>query len=121
MEMHQVRYFLATVSELNFTKAADELSLTQSAVSRQIQALEESLGTRLFERRTRALLLTDNGQRYYQVVQELLKDLDDSTQKLRGAAAAPWASPGRTARCSVRCPRSRTVHSAPSGWARSAR
>jgi DNA-binding transcriptional LysR family regulator len=80
--------FEAAARLLSFTKAAEELSLTQSAVSRQIQALEENLGTRLFERRTRALLLTDNGQRYYQVVQELLRDLDDSTQKLRGVAAA---------------------------------
>jgi LysR family glycine cleavage system transcriptional activator len=80
--------FEAAARLLSFTKAAEELSLTQSAVSRQIQALEENLGTRLFERRTRALLLTDNGQRYYQVVQELLRDLDDSTQKLRGVASA---------------------------------
>jgi DNA-binding transcriptional LysR family regulator len=80
--------FEAAARLLSFTRAADELSLTQSAISRQIQALEESLGTRLFERRTRALLLTDNGQRYYQQVQVLLRELDDATQKLRGAAAA---------------------------------
>jgi len=80
--------FEAAARHLSFTKAAGELSVTQSAVSRQIQALEDSLGAKLFERRTRALLLTEAGQRYYQVVQALLGELDAATQKLRGAAAA---------------------------------
>lgn len=80
--------FEAAARQLSFTKAAGELSLTQSAVSRQIQALEASLGAKLFERRTRALLLTEAGQRYYQVTQAVLAELDAATQKLRGAAAA---------------------------------
>jgi len=80
--------FEASARHLSFTKAAGELSLTQSAVSRQIQALEESLGARLFERRTRALLLTEAGQRFHQVAQQVLAELDAATQKLRGAAAA---------------------------------
>ena len=80
--------FEASARHLSFTKAAAELSLTQSAVSRQIQALEESLGARLFERRTRALLLTEAGQRFRQVAQQALGELDAATRKLRGAAAA---------------------------------
>jgi DNA-binding transcriptional LysR family regulator len=80
--------FEAAARHLSFTKAAGELFLTQSAVSRQIQALEESLGSKLFERRTRALLLTEAGQRYYQVTQGVLGELDQATQKLRGATAA---------------------------------
>jgi LysR family glycine cleavage system transcriptional activator len=80
--------FEAAARHLSFTKAAGELFLTQSAVSRQIQALEESLGGRLFERRTRALLLTERGQVLYKVAQDLLQQLHDTTQKLRGAAAA---------------------------------
>jgi LysR family glycine cleavage system transcriptional activator len=80
--------FEAAARHLSFTKAAGELSLTQSAISRQIQSLEESLGARLFERRTRALLLTEAGQRFHQVTQEVLGVLDGATQKLRGAAAA---------------------------------
>src|SRR5436190_8843014 len=79
--------FEASARLLSFTKAAGELFVTQSAVSRQIQTLEESLGTKLFERRTRALLLTEAGQRYYQVTQEALENLQDATQKLKGAAA----------------------------------
>jgi DNA-binding transcriptional LysR family regulator len=80
--------FEAAARHLSFTRAAEELHITQSAVSRQIQALEESLAGRLFERRTRALLLTENGQRLYQVVQEVLTDLHEATLKLRGATAA---------------------------------
>src|SRR6185369_4328010 len=80
--------FEAAARHLSFTRAAEELSLTQSAISRQIQALEESLGTKLFERRTRSLLLTEAGQRFYQVAQGVLVELDQATQKLRGATAA---------------------------------
>jgi DNA-binding transcriptional LysR family regulator len=80
--------FEAAARHLSFTKAADELSLTQSAVSRQIQALEESLGTKLFERRTRSLLLTEAGQRFEQVVEEVLAQLDDAAKKMRGVAPA---------------------------------
>jgi LysR family transcriptional regulator, glycine cleavage system transcriptional activator len=80
--------FEAAARHLSFTKAAGELSLTQSAISRQIQALEESLGARLFERRTRSLLLTEAGQRFHQVAQGVLGELDEATQKLRGASAA---------------------------------
>jgi len=80
--------FEAAARHLSFTKAAGELFLTQSAVSRQIQALEDSLGTKLFERRTRALLLTDSGRRFYQVARDTLEDLHAATQKLRGTKAA---------------------------------
>jgi len=79
--------FEAAARHLSFTKAAGELFLTQSAISRQIQALEESLGNKLFERRTRALLLTESGQRLYQVAQGVLNELHETTLKLRGAAA----------------------------------
>jgi len=79
--------FEAAARHLSFTKAAEELFLTQSAVSRQIQALEESVGGKLFERRTRALLLTEHGQLLYKVTQDVLQELQSATQKLRGAAA----------------------------------
>src|SRR5215510_14256739 len=80
--------FEAAARQLSFTKAAGELFLTQSAVSRQIQALEESLGCKLFERRTRALLLTDAGQRFQQVAQGVLSEIQEATQRLRGRSAA---------------------------------
>ena len=80
--------FEAAARHLSFTRAGEELSLTQSAVSRQIQALEESLGCALFERRTRALLLTEAGQGLFIVAQEVLQDLHDTAEKLRAVTAA---------------------------------
>jgi DNA-binding transcriptional LysR family regulator len=78
--------FEAAARNLSFTKAGEELFLTQSAVSRQIQTLEAQLGIKLFERRPRALLLTEAGQSLYRVVQEILQRLHESARKLRGAA-----------------------------------
>jgi DNA-binding transcriptional LysR family regulator len=48
--MHQVRYFLATVSELNFTKAAEKCNVTQPSLTRAIKQLEHELGGHLFRR-----------------------------------------------------------------------
>ena len=54
--------FEAAARTLNFTKAAEELFITQSAVSKQLKVLEQQLGVSLFERRARALTLTDAGR-----------------------------------------------------------
>jgi DNA-binding transcriptional LysR family regulator len=72
-----LRGFEAAARHLSFTKAATELFLTQSAVSRQVQALEEAVGVQLFQRRHRALLLTDQGQLLQQTVARQLKELRD--------------------------------------------
>lgn len=77
--------FEAAARNLSFTKAGDELALTQSAISRQIQTLEDHLGVRLFERRARALLLTEHGQLLYHTAQEVLQKLHNSERKLRQA------------------------------------
>ena len=58
MEMHQVRYFLAAARTLNFTRAAEEVNKTQSAVSMQMKRLEETLGRPLFARDGRGSRLT---------------------------------------------------------------
>ncbi len=78
--------FEAAARNLSFTKAADELFITQSAVSKQIKALEEHLGAALFERRTRELVLTREGQALYRVASELLEWLQQATEKIRGGA-----------------------------------
>jgi LysR family transcriptional regulator, glycine cleavage system transcriptional activator len=76
--------FEAAARHLSFTRAAAELFLTQSAISRQVQALEEQIGTPLFQRRHRALLLTDAGQLLYRSAQEVLGILDQTTRQIRG-------------------------------------
>jgi LysR family transcriptional regulator, glycine cleavage system transcriptional activator len=80
--------FEAAARHLSFTKAGGELFLTQSAVSRQIQALEEDLGCKLFERRTRALLLTEQGQVLYRVAQAVLQEVHDTAEKVRAEPPA---------------------------------
>src|SRR6202165_3362846 len=64
--------FEAAARTLSFTKAAAELFITQSAVSRQIKALEDNLGLKLFERRPRSLTLTENGQALYRNATDVL-------------------------------------------------
>ena len=78
-----LRSFEAAARLLSFTAAAAELFVTQSAVSRQVQQLEEQLGVKLFERRTRALVLTDAGDRYYGEVSKALAQLREATAAVR--------------------------------------
>src|SRR6186997_3179407 len=78
-----LRGFESAARHLSFTKAAAELFLTQSAVSRQIQALEEFIGVPLFERRHKALALTDAGQAYLRIVVPALDQLRDATRRLK--------------------------------------
>jgi len=59
--LNTLRAFEASVRHLSFTRAADELCVTQAAVSHQIKALEDQLGAQLFRRTTRGLVLTDEG------------------------------------------------------------
>ena len=80
-----LRGFESAARHLSFTKAGEELFLTQSAVSRQIQALEEFLGVPLFERRHKALVLTEAGQAYHRTVAAALAELREATRKLRDA------------------------------------
>ena len=79
-----LRSFEASARQLSFTLAADELALTQSAMSRQIQMLEADLGVALFERKHRALALTDAGKVMQRAVVESLERLRDATARVRG-------------------------------------
>src|SRR4051812_14692758 len=78
-----LRGFESAARHLSFTRAASELFLTQSAVSRQIQSLEEFLGVTLFERRHKALALTDAGRAYFRTVGPVLDELREATRRLR--------------------------------------
>jgi LysR family transcriptional activator of glutamate synthase operon len=62
MNIQQIKYFLALAQELHFWKTAGRMHITQSALSRQIQALERELGVQLFERDKRNVKLTSAGQ-----------------------------------------------------------
>ena len=75
--------FEAAARLLSFTKAGQELYLSQSAVSRQIQELEEQLGVPLFERRHRALALTEAGQTLHAAAAQALATMRAVTDRLR--------------------------------------
>jgi LysR family transcriptional regulator, glycine cleavage system transcriptional activator len=80
--------FEAAARHLSFTKAAEELFVTQSAVSRQIQALEQRLGVALFLRRNRGLALTDAGEQMWRAVDSALRTLNQAVDQV-----APGATP----------------------------
>jgi len=82
--MHQVRYFLATASELNFTKAAEKSNVTQPSLTRAIKQLEDELGGDLFRRERPQAQLTELGQRMY----PLLKQCYESALGARSLASA---------------------------------
>src|SRR5580765_2744956 len=75
--------FEASARHLSFTKAGEELFLTQSAVSRQIKELEDQLGVPLFARRHRALSLTAAGQKFYATAAQVLSTMRTATERLR--------------------------------------
>jgi DNA-binding transcriptional LysR family regulator len=86
--LDRLEAFEAAARNLSFTRAGAELSITQSAVSRAIASLEERLGFALFERRHRALLLTERGQALYRATTDMLERLHDTLAKMRGPGAA---------------------------------
>ncbi len=78
--------FEAAARHLSFTKAGEELHLTQSAVSRQIKELEDQLGAALFQRRHRALALSEPGQQFYAATAQVLSTMRTATERLRTAS-----------------------------------
>ncbi len=72
----------ASARHMSFTKAAEELFVTQAAISHQIKALEELLGTPLFERHNRSLSLTRDGKIYLQQVRDVLEKLEQASRTL---------------------------------------
>ena len=81
------RLFVRVVETGSFSRAARELQVTQPTVTRQVAALEERLGVRLFNRNTRRLSLTDDGRLCYARAQQLLETFDETETVARSARA----------------------------------
>ncbi|MBG9389660.1 LysR substrate-binding domain-containing protein [Caenimonas aquaedulcis] len=81
-----LRAFEAVARHLNFRAASEEMALTQSAVSRQIQALEEEVGVSLFLRHTRAVELTSAGAQLLMAVSHSLPRIDNAVRQIRQTA-----------------------------------
>jgi len=77
-EIRELECFLAVAEQLNFSKAARQMNLSQPPLTRHVQALEAKLGVRLFERDTRSVALTRAGSRYLEEVRTLLGRLDQA-------------------------------------------
>ncbi len=88
--LNALRAFEASARQLSFTRAAEELFVTQAAISHQIKSLEEHLGLKLFMRKNRSLLLTEEGQSYYLDIKDVFISLNEATERLlaRGAKGA---------------------------------
>lgn len=80
--------FESAARHVSFTRAGMELRLTQSAVSRQVQCLENMLGTALFERQGKRLLLTPAGREYAEQLRPALRRIRDATLHVRRCAPA---------------------------------
>ena len=77
MNWDKLKIFHAVAQSGNFTKATYILNLSQSAISRQIQSLEQELKTQLFERHARGLSLTENGEYLFKTAHEVISKLKD--------------------------------------------
>ena len=82
MELDQLRYFLRVAERGSFTRAAEDLLISQSALSRSIQKLEEELGQPVFERKTRSISLTDAGSLLQGRAQQVLSILEDTKAEI---------------------------------------
>ena len=83
MELRHLRYFRAVANELNFTRAASRLRVAQSAVSSQIQDLENELGVVLLERSRRRVTLTAAGEAFVEASERILRSVEDASRQAR--------------------------------------
>lgn len=83
MDWDKLRIFHAVADAGSLTHAGDQLHLSQSAVSRQVRALEESLNATLFHRHARGLILTEQGELLFDATRAMLKRLDAATARIR--------------------------------------
>jgi DNA-binding transcriptional LysR family regulator len=83
MDWDKLRIFHAVADAGSLTHAGDQLHLSQSAISRQIRALEESLNTTLFHRHARGLILTEQGELLFDATKAMARRLDTATARIR--------------------------------------
>lgn len=86
MELRQLRYFVAVAEELHFAKAASRLHITQPALSKQIQALEKTLGVQLFRRTKQEVKLNEAGKVFLQHALQLLSLSQQAKEMTKKAA-----------------------------------
>jgi LysR family glycine cleavage system transcriptional activator len=80
--LNALRAFEAGARHESFTRAAEELCVTQGAVSHQVKALESELGLKLFNRERQRLVITESGRNYLEVVRDALDRIESGTERL---------------------------------------
>ncbi|MBT7583206.1 MAG: LysR family transcriptional regulator, partial [Kordiimonadaceae bacterium] len=89
MDWDKLRIFHIVASAGSFTHAGEKLGLSQSAVSRQIRTLEDSLQTSLFNRHARGLILTDEGETLYETTKDVFSKIHVTEQKILEGTETP--------------------------------
>ncbi|GLQ29957.1 LysR family transcriptional regulator [Litoribrevibacter albus] len=88
-QLRALRYFSKVAETGSFTRAADTFGVPPSSLSRRVAALEDDLGATLLKRTTRSVQLTEIGQLYYQQVQDILHQLEQSDEAVRSYQTKP--------------------------------
>lgn len=86
MNQNQLKYFVAAAESRNFTKAAEQFYISQTAITQQIRLLEETLGCALFDRSTRPVSLTGAGETFLGEAKEILERMNRAVELTHGAA-----------------------------------
>lgn len=86
MNTNQLRYFVASAESKSFTKAADQYYISQTAITQQIRALEETLGVALFDRSSRPIALTPAGRTFLTDAREILERMDNAVHRVQEAS-----------------------------------
>jgi DNA-binding transcriptional LysR family regulator len=86
-KLQAMRTFVRVVEAGSFSAVAHESNATQSAVSKQVAALERELGAKLLTRATRSLALTDEGERYFEQVRCLVEEIAEAEARCNSASS----------------------------------
>ena len=89
LDWDKLRIFHAAAEAGSFTHAADKLHLSQSAISRQVSALEQDVGVKLFHRHARGLILTEQGELLYRTAHDVLLKLETVKMQLTETTEKP--------------------------------
>jgi LysR family transcriptional regulator, benzoate and cis,cis-muconate-responsive activator of ben and cat genes len=83
MDVQDLKFFVAVYEKKGFSRASKSLGTVQSNVSTRIRCLESSLGVRLFERRYRLVIPTENGEKLYGYAKQVIATIDTTVRELK--------------------------------------